>query len=80
MASPINCFILLKVFLLVTFTADVMGQISCPPNIGFENGNFANWEFANGVIQKADGMIVVTPASPDQAGMQKKCRQVLTFG
>ena len=61
-----NRLALLLVLMVLTFAANVMGQIACPPNIGFENGNFANWEFANGVIQKLDGAIILNPASPDQ--------------
>jgi gliding motility-associated-like protein len=36
----------------------------CPPNIGFETGNFDHWECSVGVISGVDGTIQLDPTSP----------------
>ena len=49
------------------------GQLSCPPNIDFELGNVANWNFFNGTV--ADGPVFTLTASPPVPG-----REGLTSG
>ena len=44
-------------------TGPVNGQGTCPPNIGFESGNFTHWETYIGKIQ-IDGKISLTQSAP----------------
>jgi hypothetical protein len=46
--------------LLIKFSAIAQ---NCPPNIGFEMGNFDNWECSAGVINR-DGTLNLSPSSP----------------
>ncbi len=56
---------ILPVFILLFsfFAAKLLAQSSCPPNIDFEFGNLANWQFYNGTVK--DGPIfTLTPSAP----------------
>lgn len=57
----LKCSLLLLLYIFINFTA-VFAQ--CPPNIGFERGNFDNWETLKGQISR-EGVISLTPISPD---------------
>lgn len=49
---------LLLTFILLT-SLGLHGQ-NCPPNIGFENGDFTNWELSSGYVA-SDGTFLLTP-------------------
>lgn len=53
--------VLLFLFACINFTSAFS---QCPPNIGFERGNFDNWETLKGQISR-DGAIFLSPISPD---------------
>ena len=50
---------------LLLLTLHAFSQSACPPNIGFENGSFNNWELFSGFISN-NGNINVRPGSRTQ--------------
>jgi gliding motility-associated-like protein len=53
----------LGIFLLFfCLQSRLQGQV-CPPNIGFEDGTFTNWECSVGSISQSVGEITVTPSN-----------------
>lgn len=56
------------IFLLL-LTLPAFSQSACPPNIGFENGNFNNWQSFSGFISN-NGVINLRPGSRTQTLMR----------
>lgn len=52
-------------FFLVFATQELIAQaaVTCPPNIGFEQGNFNNWDCFDGFI-RPDGSLDLQPSPP----------------
>jgi gliding motility-associated-like protein len=42
---------------------DARAQVTCPPNIGFENGSFLNWQCSSGGLD-VDGTLHLLPSAP----------------
>ena len=58
-----TAFTVFLLVILLNCPLSLWSQLACPPNIGFESGDFTNWELSVGSILKADGSIVVDPTS-----------------
>ncbi|MBL0884648.1 MAG: hypothetical protein IBJ16_15105, partial [Chitinophagaceae bacterium] len=56
-----KCF---GLFMVLMFTTSYYSLAQCPPNIGFEKGNFDHWETLKGSINGA-GVISMTAQVPD---------------
>ena len=56
-------YLLLSCLCLFGGLNKVLAQ-GCPPNIGFETGNLANWEAYDGFISKSNGTISMSLVSP----------------
>ncbi|MDI9366627.1 MAG: PKD domain-containing protein [Flavobacterium sp.] len=58
--------ILLLLIGLITLHGIAFGQNTCPPNIDFENGDFANWECFTGTtsVGGTKNIISLTPSAP----------------
>ncbi len=50
----------LHTYILLSFTCSAQ----CPPNIGFENGNFDHWDCSIGFIDMSTGVISLDPSAP----------------
>lgn len=60
---PVNFIIALW---LGVFMSIASAYAQCPPNIGFEDGTFTNWQCYTGSDRRADstGVVTITPSAP----------------
>jgi gliding motility-associated-like protein len=73
------------IFLFMLFFTLKASAQTCPPNIGFENGDFTGWECFNGFVSKSDGSLSLastgnTPMPGRQQIISKGSSGVDPFG